>query len=239
MLVYPAIDIRGGKCVRLLRGDYDCQTVYGDDPLEMAKRFLQQGATHLHVVDLDGARIGTGENLKAVEQIAHLGIRVQTGGGIRTKEDILRRMDCGVFRVIIGTAAVENPALVDWAANRFKRAVAVGIDTKQGFVAIHGWEHRSDLTPVSLGLQMKEKGIDTVVHTQIENDGMLNGPDILGSKALAQATGLNVIVSGGVGSIGDIKAAADENMYGIIIGKALYEGKVDLAQALAYERTEG
>ena len=115
MLVFPAIDIRGGRCVRLLRGDYERETVYGDDPVAMAKCFMEQGATHLHVVDLDGARSGFGENLKAVENIAKLGIKVQTGGGIRTQQDVQRRMDCGVFRIVIGTAAVEDPALVDWA----------------------------------------------------------------------------------------------------------------------------
>ncbi len=239
MLVFPAIDIRGGKCVRLLRGEYDKETVYGDDPVEMARRFLQQGATHLHVVDLDGARSGTGENLKAIEGIVKLGVRVQTGGGIRTQEDILRRMDCGVMRVIIGTAAVENPALVDWAVERFSDAVAVGIDAKGGTVSVRGWERQSKLTPIALGQKMKQKGVTTVIHTQIERDGMLTGPDIEASKHLAETTGLRVVVSGGVGCIDHIRAAADANMYGIIIGKALYEGNVDLQQALAYQRTEG
>ncbi len=238
MLVFPAIDIRGGRCVRLLRGDYDRETVYGNDPVEMAQRFLEQGATHLHVVDLDGARSGFGENLKAVESIAKLGIKVQTGGGIRTQQDVQSRMDCGVFRIVIGTAAVENPSLVDWAVQRYKDAVAVGIDAKGGMVAVRGWEQQSTLTPAALGMRMKQKGITTVVYTQIERDGMQTGPDTDACVALANDTGLRVIVSGGVGSIDDIKAAADAQMYGIIIGKALYEGNVDLKQALLYQRAE-
>jgi phosphoribosylformimino-5-aminoimidazole carboxamide ribotide isomerase len=238
MIVFPAIDIRAGFCVRLLRGNYNQETVYGDDPVEMAKRFKEQGATHLHVIDLDGARSGTGENLRAIERIAKLGMKVQTGGGIRTQEDIQKRLEIGAFRIVIGTAAVENPELVQWAVGRYNSAIAVGIDAKGCVVSVRGWETKSQITPLQLGLQMKQIGVEFAIFTQIERDGTMEGADIRVSAELAKQTGLNIVVSGGVGTIGDIKAAKEAGMYGIIIGKALYEGSIDLTQALAYQKTE-
>jgi phosphoribosylformimino-5-aminoimidazole carboxamide ribotide isomerase len=236
MIVYPAIDIRSGQCVRLLRGEYDKQTVYGDDPVAMAKRFMDCGATHLHIVDLDGARSGLGENLRAIEAIAGLGVKVQTGGGIRTRQDVEKRMACGVFRCVLGTAAVENPELVRWAVDEFGAgAIAVGIDAKDGVAAVRGWEQKSTMTPSALGLRMKQAGVRTLVFTQIERDGMRTGPDIAASLALAIETGLEVIVSGGVAGIGDVEAVARSGLGGVIIGKAIYEGSVDLAQAAKYQ----
>ena len=234
MLVFPAIDIRGGLCVRLQRGDYGRETVYDSDPVAVASRFIDAGATHVHVVDLDGARTGSGQNLQAIGRIAGLGIQVQTGGGIRTASDIERRMSAGVFRCVMGTAAVENPDLVAWAVQQYGSAIAVGIDAKDGMVAVRGWEKKSTQTPVALGNKMKAMGVDTAVFTQISRDGMRTGPDIQSSRALADQTGLSVIVSGGVGNIGDIEAVYEAGLCGVIVGKALYEENVTIEQMLQY-----
>ncbi len=206
-------------------------------PFKMAKRFMDAGATHLHVVDLDGARTGQGENLDAIMRIAKLGIFVQTGGGIRTQPDIDRRMDCGVFRCVIGTAAVENPQLVDWAAQKYGKAIAVGIDAKDGRVAVRGWEQSGDMTPVQLGNKMKAVGIDTVIYTQISRDGMQTGPDVQSSLKFAVSTGLAVIVSGGVGNVQHVQAVEKAGLAGVIVGRALYEGNVTIEQILQYHST--
>ncbi|MBE5780617.1 MAG: 1-(5-phosphoribosyl)-5-[(5-phosphoribosylamino)methylideneamino]imidazole-4-carboxamide isomerase [Clostridiales bacterium] len=231
-IVFPAIDMKDGNCVRLLRGDYAQQTVYGTDPAAMAKSFFDAGATHIHVVDLDGARDGLGKNLSAIEEMAKLGVFIQTGGGIRTLDDVRRRMDAGVSRCIIGTAAVENPDMVAKAAALYPGAIAVGIDERNGFVATRGWETDSGVKVLDLALKMKSFGVDTVIHTDISRDGMKTGPNMKKSVALMEQTGMNIVVSGGVGALSHVEDAVNNDLYGIIIGKALYDGEIDLLSAL-------
>ncbi len=234
--VFPAIDIRGGKCVRLLRGDYGQEAVYGHDPVDTARGFLSKGASHIHVVDLDGARDGQGKNLEMIGAIAKLGVFIQTGGGIRTIDDVIRRMELGVSRCIIGTAAVEHPQMVEEAAKRYPGRIAVGIDERDGLVATRGWETTSQVRVADLAKRMAEVGVDTVIHTDISRDGMKTGPNVEKSRALMDASGLQVVVSGGVSSIRDVEEAQSQGLYGIILGKALYDGEIDLKQALSVGR---
>lgn len=232
MIVYPAIDIRNGKCVRLLQGSFDRETVYGDDPVAMAQSLKDQGARWIHVVDLDGARTGVAQNLPLIEKMTQLGVQIELGGGIRSEEDFARRMDCGVSRCVLGTAAIETPALVKWAAKTYPGQVAVGIDARGGKVAVKGWEQSSALSPLEVALQAKQAGVKTVIYTQIENDGMQGGPDIEGSVKLARESGLDVIVSGGVGCLEDVKRVKQAGLPGVIVGKAMYDGRLEIKQAL-------
>lgn len=235
MIVYPAIDIRNGCCVRLLQGSFEKETVYGKDPVAMAKRLKQAGAVWIHVVDLDGARTGVGVNLPLIEQMTKLGLKIELGGGIRSEEDFVRRMECGVARCVLGTAAIENPALMAWAAKTYPGRVAVGIDAKDGRVAVKGWEEKSALTPLEVAKNAAQAGVKTVVYTEIANDGMQNGPDIEASVALAAQSGLEVIVSGGVGCLEDVKKVKQAGLPGVIIGKAMYDGRLDIKQALQWQ----
>lgn len=235
MIVYPAIDIRNGCCVRLLQGSFEKETVYGKDPVAMAKRLKQAGAVWIHVVDLDGARTGVGVNLPLIEQMTKLGLKIELGGGIRSEEDFIRRMECGVARCVLGTAAIENPALMAWAAKTYPGRVAVGIDAKDGRVAVKGWEEKSTLTPLEVAKNAAQAGVKTVVYTEIANDGMQNGPDIEASAALAAQSGLEVIVSGGVGCLEDVKKVKQAGLPGVIIGKAMYDGRLDIEQALQWQ----
>ena len=232
MIVYPAIDIRNGKCVRLLQGSFDRETVYGDDPVAMAQQLADKGAKWIHVVDLDGARSGVASNLPLIEKMTKLGVCIELGGGIRTKEDFIKRMECGVARCVLGTAAIENPELVRWAAQTYPGQVAVGIDAKDGKVAVKGWEEQSTLTPLEVAKQAAEAGVRTIIYTEIANDGMQNGPDIAGSVRLMEKSGLEVIVSGGVGSIEDVDHVKQAGLPGVIIGKAMYDGSLEIEQAL-------
>lgn len=237
MIVFPAIDIRGGKCVRLKQGDFDCQTIYGD-PLDMAKRFIDAGASWIHVVDLDGARSGTGRNLQIIEQIARLNINVQLGGGLRSVDDIDRRIDIGVRRCVVGSAAVQTPEVVEEAAFLYTGMIAVGIDAKDGKVAIHGWENATETTPEILALRMKGYNVKTIIYTDISRDGMKTGPNIESAIHLAHSTGMDIIASGGVGSMEHVKAVHEAGLKGVIIGKAIYDGDIDLQQALALQEDE-
>lgn len=232
MIVYPAIDIRNGKCVRLLQGSFEKETVYGDDPVAMAKQLVQKGAKWLHIVDLDGARTGVAANLPIIEEMVKLGVKIELGGGIRTREDITRRMTCGVARCVLGTAAIEDPALVRWAAKTYPGRIAIGIDAKEGRVAVRGWEEQSALTPLEVAKQAAEAGVCTVIYTEIANDGMQNGPDIAACVRLMEQSGLEVIVSGGVGCLEDVVRVQKAGLPGVIIGKAMYEGRLEIEQAL-------
>ena len=235
MIVYPAIDIRNGCCVRLLQGSFEKETVYGKAPVAMAKRLKQAGAVWIHVVDLDGARTGVGVNLPLIEQMTKLGLKIELGGGIRSEEDFVRRMECGVARCVLGTAAIENPALMAWAAKTYPGRVAVGIDAKEGRVAVKGWEEKSALTPLEVAKNAAQAGVKTVIYTEIANDGMQNGPDIEASVALAEQSGLEVIVSGGVGCLEDVKKVKQAGLPGVIIGKAMYDGRLKIEQALQWQ----
>jgi len=243
MIVYPAIDLRRGRCVRLVQGDPDAETVVSDDPAATARRWAELGAEWLHVVNLDGA-FGdeASANAGALRDIlAAMDVPVQFGGGLRTLADIEAALALGVARVVVGTAAVTNPGLMSEALARFgSDLIALAIDARDGWVATHGWRQPSDVTAVSLALQMKRLGVTRVVYTDIARDGTLTGVNAVACAALAAASGLAVIASGGVASLEDVrrvKAVEASGVEGVIIGKALYAGQVDLAQALAVARS--
>ncbi|RIW38988.1 1-(5-phosphoribosyl)-5-[(5-phosphoribosylamino)methylideneamino]imidazole-4-carboxamide isomerase [Bacillus salacetis] len=231
--IYPAIDMRGGKCVRLLQGDYSKETIYGDSPFDMAKRFVDEGAEWIHMVDLDGAKEGNRVNDQFVIDVANkLGAKVQIGGGIRTEEDIEYYLNNGVQRVIIGSLAASNTEHVkDWLA-KYGDRLAIGLDAKDGYVATHGWIETSELKAVDLGVELARAGAETFIFTDIATDGMLSGPNVEAVVELAKATGKEVIASGGVSSMEDLRLLKDNNVAGAIVGKAVYTGKVSVADAV-------
>lgn len=231
--IYPAIDMRGGNCVRLLQGDYNKETVYGDSPYDMASQFAAEGAQWIHMVDLDGAKDGKRVNDRFVIQAAkELNVNVQIGGGIRTEADILHYLENGIDRVIIGSIAVSNPEFAIEMIKKYGAKIAVGIDAKDGFVATHGWLDTSKVRAVELGKRFADAGAETFIFTDIATDGTLSGPNIAAVCEMAEATGKNVIASGGVSSLADLKAIAAKGISGAIVGKALYENRFTLKEAL-------
>ncbi len=235
MQIYPAIDIKNGRAVRLVQGLADNVTDYGA-PVNAAMNWKDQGATYLHVVDLDGAFDGESQNLPLIEEIVKkTGLLVELGGGIRTMEGIARRIEMGVSRVILGTAALENPDLAAEACARFSGKIACGIDAKDGLVAVRGWVEKSEVTPVELALKMKQIGICDIIYTDISRDGMQTGPNVEATRKLIEQTGMNIIGSGGVGQLSDLYALRDAGCAGAIVGKALYNGNFTLAEALKLE----
>ncbi|RJS60438.1 1-(5-phosphoribosyl)-5-[(5-phosphoribosylamino)methylideneamino]imidazole-4-carboxamide isomerase [Bacillus sp. PK3_68] len=238
--IYPAIDMRGGKCVRLKQGDYSQETVYGDSPFDMAKSFVEEGAEWIHMVDLDGAKDGRRINDQFVIEAAQkLEAKVQIGGGIRTEEDIRHYLENGVDRVIIGSLAVSETELVKQWLNRFGDKIAIGLDAKDGFVATHGWIETSSLKAVDLGKELATAGAETFIFTDIATDGMLSGPNIQAVAELARKTGKRVIASGGVSSLQDlreIKRFEQEGVSGAIVGKAIYTGQFTVREALKEAR---
>ena len=237
MIIYPAIDIRGGRCVRLTEGRFDAETVFADDPAEMALKWVGMGAEFLHLVDLDGALAGEGKNVPVIERILQsVNIPVQLGGGIRNLETIEKLLALGVTRLILGSAAVKNPQLVEEACKKYPGHIAVGIDAKNGEVAIEGWGQGSGVAATELAKKMAAYGVETIIYTDISRDGMLSGVNVEATAALARACGVPIIASGGVASLEDIrrvKAVESDGVQGCIIGKAIYTGAVDLKAALA------
>ena len=237
MIIYPAIDIRGGRCVRLTEGRFDAETVFADDPAEMALKWAGMGAEFLHLVDLDGALAGEGRNVPVIERILQsVSIPVQLGGGIRNLETIEKLLSLGVTRLILGSAAVKNPQLVEEACKKYPGHIAVGIDAKNGEVAIEGWGKGSGVAATELAKQMAAYGVETIIYTDISRDGMLSGVNVEATAALARVCGVPIIASGGVASLEDIrrvKAVESDGVQGCIIGKAIYTGAVDLKAALA------
>ncbi|MGJ7920216.1 1-(5-phosphoribosyl)-5-[(5-phosphoribosylamino)methylideneamino]imidazole-4-carboxamide isomerase [Neobacillus sp. LXY-4] len=235
-IIYPAIDMRGGKCVRLLQGDYDKETVYGDSPFEMAKQFADAGASWIHMVDLDGAKDGKRVNDTFVIQAAqNLDAKVQIGGGIRTEADIAHYLERGIERVIIGSIAVSNPDFAIEMIKKYGRHIAVGIDAKNGYVATHGWLNTSEMKAVELGKRFADAGAETFIFTDIATDGMLSGPNVDAVVQMAVETGKSVIASGGVSSLADLtklKTYAGQGVSGAIVGKAIYEGRFTVREAL-------
>ncbi|MBS4213222.1 1-(5-phosphoribosyl)-5-[(5-phosphoribosylamino)methylideneamino]imidazole-4-carboxamide isomerase [Neobacillus rhizophilus] len=233
--IYPAIDMRGGKCVRLLQGDYDKETVYGDSPFDMARSFAADGAEWIHMVDLDGAKDGKRVNdrfvIEAAQKLAN--VKIQIGGGIRSEADIAHYLENNVDRVIIGSIAVSNPEFAIDMIKRYGGQIAVGIDAKNGYVATHGWFDTSEVKAVELGKRFAEAGAETFIFTDIATDGMLSGPNIAAVSELAEVTGKNVIASGGVSSLADLQALSTaKGIGGAIVGKALYEKRFTLKEAL-------
>lgn len=242
MIIYPAIDIRGGRCVRLTEGRFDAETVFADDPAEMALKWAQCGAEWLHLVDLDGALAGEGKNIPVIKRILEVvKLPVELGGGIRNLQAIEKLLELGVTRTILGSAAVKNPALVEEACKLFPGHIAVGIDAKNGEVATEGWIEGSGVPATELARRMADFGVDKIIFTDISRDGMLSGINAEATAEIAKASGIEVIASGGVASLEDIrrvKAFEKDGVTGCIIGKAIYTGAVDLRQALALAKEE-
>ena len=234
MTIYPAIDLLGGKCVRLRQGRYDDCTVFSDDPVQTALQWQDAGAQYLHVVDLDGARGGSAQNFAAVSAIASaLSIPVQIGGGIRSEETITTYLDAGISRVILGTKAVQDRTFLAQILRKYASKIVVGIDAKDGKVAVSGWEEVCGDGAVDFAKTAVNLGAQTIIYTDIATDGMLSGPNLPAMQEMAAAVDASVIASGGVGNIGDVRALLTTGVSGVIIGRALYDGKVDLAEAIA------
>lgn len=233
MIIYPAIDIMKGRCVRLLQGRFDSGTIYGDNPAEMAEKWVSMGARWLHVVDLDGAKDGVSGNRQIIYEIAKkANIPVQMGGGIRTMEDISDILSSGVERVILGTSAVKNPGLVKDAIEKYAGRIAIGIDAKDGWVAIEGWEKVSDFTAVEFAKRMEQLGCRIIIYTDIATDGMLKGPNLKATEEMIKSVSMDVIASGGVSSIKDLLSLRDIGAAGAIMGKAIYTGDINLQEAI-------
>ena len=233
MILFPAIDIRGGKCVRLIQGDYSQEIIYNDSPTAMAKEWEEQGAAYIHVVDLDGAKTGDSLNKEAIQAIAgSVSIPVQVGGGIRSMEIIEAHIAAGVSRVIIGTAAIQDQQFLRDAVAKYGDKIAVSIDARNGFVATDGWTKTSDVKAVDLLKELETIGVKTVVYTDILKDGMLQGPNFVELEMMDKASSIDIIASGGVSTEEDIVQLRELNLYGAIIGKALYEGKLSLVKLL-------
>ncbi|GAB3368974.1 1-(5-phosphoribosyl)-5-[(5-phosphoribosylamino)methylideneamino]imidazole-4-carboxamide isomerase [Spongiibacter taiwanensis] len=239
MLIIPAIDLKDGACVRLRQGEMDDATVYGSDPVEMAARWVAQGARRLHLVDLNGAFDGKPVNGEAVMAIAkaYPELPIQIGGGIRSLKTIEQYLEAGVNYVIIGTKAVKEPEFVTEACREFPGAVIVGLDAKNGLVATDGWAEVSSIQATELAKRFEQDGVSSIVYTDISRDGMMQGVNIEATVAMAQASGLKVIASGGVTNMDDIrglKAVAEAGILGAITGRAIYEGELDLQEAQAF-----
>ena len=242
MLIIPAVDIKRGRCVRLLQGREDSETVFSDDPSAMAARWEGEGAELVHVIDLDGAFSKGPQNVEAVKRILdRVDIPIQLGGGIRSMETISTYLDLGVGRVILGTEAIRNPSLVEQACKAFPNRIMVGIDARKGMVAIEGWTQTTEQKAVEMAKGIEGLGLAGIIFTDINKDGMQTGPNIEETKRMAESVSTPIIASGGVGDINDIKALArlePLGVVGIITGRALYDGRLDLKQALEVARGE-
>ena len=233
MYIYPAIDLYGGKAVRLFKGDYAQMTVYSDDPVSVARDFAAAGASHIHLVALEGAKIGRPANLSTIAKIVETtGLFVEVGGGIRDMETVDSYLSIGVSRVILGTAAVKDPDFLKEALAKYGEKIAVGVDLKDGFVAIKGWTETSDLKAEDFFIQMQNLGIKTIICTDISRDGAMKGTNRELYRDLSAKFDIDLIASGGVSSMEDVKALAEMKLHGAIIGKAYYIGAVDLKEAV-------
>jgi phosphoribosylformimino-5-aminoimidazole carboxamide ribotide isomerase len=240
MILFPAIDIRNGRCVRLTKGDFTKETVFADDPSKMAKKWNSLGGEYLHVVDLDGALAGKSENILAIKKIIeNVNIPVQVGGGIRTIENIDMLLGLGVSRVILGSVAAKNSEIVKEACRKFGEKIVVGIDAKNGEVAVEGWGVSAGISAVELAKKMADVGVARIIFTDIARDGMLSGVNVSATANLAEKSGIKIIASGGVSSLNDLielKKYESKGIEGAIIGKAIYTGAIDLKEALTAVR---
>lgn len=237
MVIYPAIDIYEGKAVRLYKGDYTRMTVYNEDPAIVAEDFVAKGASCIHMVDLEGARSGTTPNLATICRVKEkTGLFCQVGGGIRTMETVKAYLDAGLDRVILGTAAVTDPDFAKAAVDAYGEKIAIGVDVRDGFVAVKGWTEKSSMEAFAFCNQMESIGIKTVICTDISKDGAMQGPNHDLYRRMSQQLGMQIIASGGVSSIDDIKRLASMDIHGAIIGKAYYAGAVDLKHAIEVAR---
>jgi phosphoribosylformimino-5-aminoimidazole carboxamide ribotide isomerase len=238
LIIYPALDLRGGKVVRLKQGDPSQQTTYSDNPLATAERWIAAGAEWLHVVNLDGAFAAVNDNERVVRQLAQCGVPIQFGGGLRSIEDIQRALDLGVSRVVLGTLAVEQPQIIaDVIAKWGADAVSIALDARNGKVTTRGWQQATEITPVELGKQMVAHGARHALYTDVSRDGQLSGVNVTSTVDLARETGLQVIASGGVSTIDDILLLQKSgSVAGAILGTALYENRIDLEKAIQLAR---
>lgn len=233
MQIFPATDILGGKVVRLTKGDYANVKIYADSPAEMAKEFMKAGATNLHMVDLDGAKDGAPVNFEAIREAAKIkDLFIEVGGGIRDMKRIEDYLSLGVRRVILGTAAVRNYPFVEEAVKEYGSAIAVGVDAKDGLVAVNGWLETTTVNSVEFCKKLRDSGVSTVIYTDISKDGMLSGTNLEIYKELSEIKGLDIVASGGITFIDEIRTLSDMGIYGAIVGKAVYEGRLDLAEVL-------
>ena len=237
MIILPAIDLLGRKAVRLLKGDYNQVTVYSDSPLEVAEKFKSLGATHIHMVDLDGAKYGTATNMDIVAEVAEkTGLFIEIGGGIRSMETVKKYIDAGISRVILGTAAICDEDFLKEAVNAYGEKIAVGADVKDGKIAVKGWLEQSDVTLDEFFLKMQDLGVKNIICTDISRDGAMRGTNLGLYRELSAKYSLDITASGGVSSIEDVKRLREMNLYGAIIGKAYYTGAVDLKEAIEVAR---
>lgn len=237
MIILPAIDLLGRKAVRLLKGDYNQVTVYSDSPLEVAEKFKSLGATHIHMVDLDGAKYGTAPNMDIVAEVAEkTGLFIEIGGGIRSMETVKKYIDAGISRVILGTAAICDEDFLKEAVKAYGEKIAVGADVKDGKIAVKGWLEQSDVTLGEFFLKMQDLGVKNIICTDISRDGAMRGTNLELYRELSAKYSLDITASGGVSSIEDVKRLREMNLYGAIIGKAYYTGAVDLKEAIEVAR---
>lgn len=237
MIILPAIDLLGRKAVRLLKGDYNQVTVYSDSPLEVAEKFKSLGATHIHMVDLDGAKYGTAPNMDIVAEVAEkTGLFIEIGGGIRSMETVKKYIDAGISRVILGTAAICDEDFLKEAVKAYGKKIAVGADVKDGKIAVKGWLEQSDVTIDEFFLKMQDLGVKNIICTDISRDGAMRGTNLELYRELSAKYSLDITASGGVSSIEDVKRLREMNLYGAIIGKAYYTGAVDLKEAIEVAR---
>ncbi len=237
MIIFPAIDLFDKKAVRLYKGDYNQMTVYSNNPIEIANDFKECGSTHIHLVDLEGAKTGTTPNFEIICDIKNkTGLFCEVGGGIRSMEIIDRYINAGIDRVILGTVAVSNPAFVKEAVKKYGDKIAVGVDIKDGYAAVKGWTEKSDIEAFDFCIQMQNIGIKTLICTDISKDGAMMGTNHELYKELSQKCNMQIIASGGISSIDDVKKLAEKNIYGAIIGKAYYTKAINLTDAIEVAR---
>lgn len=237
MQIWPAIDLRGGKCVRLQQGDYARETIFSDDPVAMARSFAEQGAEYLHLVDLDGARDGKLTNLEVVKKIvAAVDMQCELGGGVRDQAAIQTLLDAGLARVVVGTKALKEPDWLRAMCQKFPDQIVLGIDARDGKVATHGWLETSNTSAVDLAKTLENEPLAAIIYTDIATDGMLQGPNCAAMREMAAAVRLPVVASGGVSAAGDVSQLLDTGVAGVIIGRALYENRLTLSEALAAAR---
>lgn len=233
MQIFPATDILGGKVVRLTKGDYNQVKIYADSPAEMALEFMKDGATNLHMVDLDGAKDGAPVNFEAIREAAKIkDLFIEVGGGIRDMKRVEDYLSLGVKRVILGTAAIRNYPFVEEAVKEFGNAIAIGVDAKEGFVAVSGWQETTSVKSVEFCKKLRDTGVSTVIYTDISKDGMLSGTNLEVYSELSEIKGLDIVASGGITFVNEIEKLRDMNIYGAIVGKAVYEGRLSLKDAL-------
>lgn len=239
MIIFPAMDLIQGKCIRLIKGDFSQVKEYSKNPLEVAKEFEKQGATWLHIIDLDGAKTGSNQNLNIIKSIVtQTSLNIQVGGGIRTEEDIVKLLTLGVTRVILGTLAVEKLDTLSTFVEKYKDQIIVSIDSKDGYVMYKGWQQNTSVKTIDFAKSIEQSGIKTIVYTDINKDGLLQGPSFDDYQLLKKETNLSVIASGGVTTVEDLKKLKEMNQYGAIIGKALYENKITVNEAIACSQEE-